>query len=227
MSATVDHNKIIRNAANSVLKPNGLFRKGTSRVWIDDNGWFLTVVEFQPSGWDRGSYLNVAVHFLWDDQDYLSFDYPCSSRVNEFIAFDGKEDRFFEQVSSLAEAAMEKVRQYRQFCNLEYAQKAIIKKQGHNIHMPYQKMMICGLCCDPSAAAFCEELVCELRRTDASWAQKYRAEVEEKIAPIINDPQRFYTYVLGKIADQRAFWRSKPSMKKLKDSFSIEGSVYR
>ena len=112
MSATVDHNKIIRNAANSVLKPNGLFRKGTSRVWIDDNGWFLTVVEFQPSGWDRGSYLNVAVHFLWDDQDYLSFDYPCSSRVKDFVAFDGNEGRFLNR------SALWQKRQWKMFVSI-------------------------------------------------------------------------------------------------------------
>jgi hypothetical protein len=33
------------------------------------------VVEFPPSGWAKGSYLNVAAHWLWIEQDYLSFDY--------------------------------------------------------------------------------------------------------------------------------------------------------
>ena len=65
MTSTVDHNKIIRDTANSVLKQKGLFQKGTSRVWVDDNGWFLTQIEFQPSGWDSGAYLNVAISFLW------------------------------------------------------------------------------------------------------------------------------------------------------------------
>lgn len=230
MPSTVDHNKIIRDAANSVLKPNGLFQKGTSRTWIEDNGWYLTVVEFQPSGWAKGTYLNVAIHFLWDDKDYISYDYCIhagvyNSRVNDFVAFDGDEGRFFEQVRSLAETAMEKVRQYRQFCDWEYAQREIQKNRGHILHMLYQNMMICGLRCDPDAAVFCEKLLCELRRTDASWAEKYRAEVAQQIVPIVNDPQRFHTYVLGKITAQRAFWRSKSSMKKLQESFDIKGGM--
>ena len=32
------HNKIINVAARKILAPEGLFRVGSSRRWIDDNG---------------------------------------------------------------------------------------------------------------------------------------------------------------------------------------------
>lgn len=60
----MDHNKQIRQIAGAVLKPQGLFQKGNSRIWIDDNGWFLILVEFQPGSWAGGSYLNVGIHYL-------------------------------------------------------------------------------------------------------------------------------------------------------------------
>ena len=59
------------------LAPEGLFRVGASRRWIDDNGYFVIQVEFQPSAYDRGSYLNVGISFLWE----------ASEGLNETLAF--------------------------------------------------------------------------------------------------------------------------------------------
>jgi hypothetical protein len=63
-------------AARTALAPLGFWRKGKSRVWLADRGFWLAVVEFQPSGFGKGSYLNVAAHWLWSAMpDILSFDY--------------------------------------------------------------------------------------------------------------------------------------------------------
>ena len=59
MSADSQHNRIIARAAKRRLEPLGCLQKGRSRTWIDDHGWWIGVVEFQPSGWSKGSYLNV------------------------------------------------------------------------------------------------------------------------------------------------------------------------
>lgn len=56
-----NHNRVINAEAWRLLKPFGLTRKGRSRVWLDDHGWWLIQVEFQPSSWSKGSYLNVGV----------------------------------------------------------------------------------------------------------------------------------------------------------------------
>lgn len=229
MPSDLDHNKIIKQAANSVLKPNGLFQKGSSRIWIDDNGWYLIIVEFQPSNWDKGTYLNVAVHFLWDEKDYLSFDYSLNDqaipipRINGFVRFDGDVDRFHFETQSLAEAAMKKVAEYRQLHDLNLAQRVILKHQCHHIvHTLYQKMMICGLCRDSNAVSYFEELFYELIRSDVEWTKQYQSELADRIAPIIHDPELFYNYVCAKIAHQRNFWSSKSSMKKMQKSFTVE-----
>lgn len=60
-----EHGRIIASQAKIVLQPAGFRRKGKSRVWIADRGFWLSVVEFQPSSWSKGTYLNVAVHWLW------------------------------------------------------------------------------------------------------------------------------------------------------------------
>ena len=38
----------------------GFWRKGRSRMWLADRDFWLGVVEFQPSGFRKGTYLNVA-----------------------------------------------------------------------------------------------------------------------------------------------------------------------
>lgn len=73
MSAT-DHNRLIRDAAKRHLTPLGVRQRGRSRTWIDDRGWWLITVEFQPSSWSRGTYLNVGATWLWYFKNYLSFD---------------------------------------------------------------------------------------------------------------------------------------------------------
>jgi hypothetical protein len=76
-SIPVDHNAEIAAAAKSVLEPVGCMRKGRSRTWLADHGWWVAVVEFQPSAWAKGSYLNVGASYLWKPviaQSSLSFD---------------------------------------------------------------------------------------------------------------------------------------------------------
>jgi hypothetical protein len=77
-----DHNKRIAAAAKESLAPLGMTRKGRSRIWLDDCGWRLGIVEFQPSQWDRGTYLNVGLMFLWSPQEHLTFE--VGYRVDDF-----------------------------------------------------------------------------------------------------------------------------------------------
>ena len=39
------HEKIIADTAKRILVPEGLFRKGSSRVWMEDHGFFVIQVE--------------------------------------------------------------------------------------------------------------------------------------------------------------------------------------
>lgn len=50
------HTRLPTATAREYLRPLGLVQKGRSRTWLDDHGWFVTGVEFQPSGWSKGTY---------------------------------------------------------------------------------------------------------------------------------------------------------------------------
>ncbi len=126
------HDKIIADAARAALGPLGFNRKGRSRIWLADHGWWLTVVEFQPSSWSKGSYLNVAAHWLWSEIGTLSFDF--GGRIAEHVQY-LTDAQFSAAVAMLAEtAAGEAQRLADIFDSLEDAAKVLLE-QGHERRM--------------------------------------------------------------------------------------------
>jgi tetratricopeptide (TPR) repeat protein len=80
------HSKLLTQAAREILAPEGIFQKGRSRTWIDDRGWWIVVIEFQPSSWSKGSYLNVGAMWLWYEKDHFSFD-AGDHRIERFVKY--------------------------------------------------------------------------------------------------------------------------------------------
>lgn len=101
-------NAILTRAAREVLKPMGLVQKGRSRIWLDDHGWWVIVVEFQASRFGVSSYLNVGVCWLWDlSKDYWHFD--VGNRVIGAGASFEDEEQWRTACEPLAQRAAEEV----------------------------------------------------------------------------------------------------------------------
>lgn len=118
----MNYNEIIQEIARERLIPLGVFQKGRSRCFIDDNGWFFTVVEFQPSA-AKGTYLNVAMHFLWKSplREYLSFDYAVNgSRVKGLLVYEN-EHQFRSAFSEYVDEAEKHILFYRSLRDREAA----------------------------------------------------------------------------------------------------------
>ncbi|MEN3950727.1 hypothetical protein [Iodidimonas sp. SYSU 1G8] len=116
------HNSIIARAAKAALAPLGFRRKGQSRIWLADHGHWLGVVEFQPSGSSKGSYLNVYAHWLWTPASTgstFTLSYDVGGRIDSSIVFQS-EQQFAVEAASLAErAAQEAVRLRTKFHSIE------------------------------------------------------------------------------------------------------------
>ena len=169
------HDQIIKQLCKDTLLPLGVFQKGTSRIYIDDNGYFFTVLEFQPSAYAKGTYLNAALHFLWNERDHISFDFPFGAdiRVKNFVEYQNDE-QFTREVIKYVQEASEQVLFYRKLQDIATA-KSYIKK----------------------------------------WLRKYGGNPRIDELNTINHLHD--EEVLQKIKQTRAFWRSKPSMKKMKN----------
>ncbi|MFK0288436.1 hypothetical protein ACIQVL_49375 [Streptomyces sp. NPDC090499] len=93
--------RIITSAARDSLKPLGLAQRGRSRLWIDDHGWWLGVVEFTPSR-IAGSGLHVGAMWLWHDVDHLAFHVDAVRVGSELFR---TEDQFTRLALDLSQQA--------------------------------------------------------------------------------------------------------------------------
>lgn len=101
------HARIITSAARAALRPLGLQQKGRSRTWIDDHGWWLVNIEFQPSSWRTGCYLNIGEQHLWCERDHLVFErHERPAGGTAFVEFTGDEAAFDEAMTGLAKLAV-------------------------------------------------------------------------------------------------------------------------
>ena len=118
------HSKIIKQVCKEILIPLGVFQKGNSRLYLDDNDYFFTVVEFQPSNWDRGTYLNIGLTFLWDynqsDVLYFTFSRQPAARYGKFVEYKN-ETQFRKEIISLVNIAKEEILFYRKLRDIEFA----------------------------------------------------------------------------------------------------------
>lgn len=150
MHSDPSHNRIIMLAAKSALGSIGCLQKGRSRVWLDDHGWWLGVVEFQPSSWVKGSYLNVAATFLWRASGVLSFDCAVddNSRKQSFHEFEEAE-RFEQIAQRLSELAATEVKRLRsQFCSIQAAAAVLGRLPGSPVYCHYHAAVAAALAGD-------------------------------------------------------------------------------
>ncbi|WP_133468137.1 hypothetical protein [Paraglaciecola marina] len=172
--ATPIHSKLINKAAREVLKPAGLVRKGQSRIWLDDNKWWLTMIEFQPSSWSKGTYLNVGISWLWYPKDSLSFD--IGYRESSFVEFKD-EETFLEEVIKLAEKAKDKALTHRHsMSSPELAKEFVLKNtidDKQNIWACLHKGMACLYASDTSNAKNHLENVMQCKE-NRDWANSVK-----------------------------------------------------
>lgn len=202
------HSIIINTVANQVLKPNGLKRKGQSRTWLDDNGWFTTIVEFQPFKDRKGTCVNVGVNLHWYPEDSWSFD--IGYRESDFVDFNN-EDQFTLDVNKLAQLALEKVMHYRKvLANFNTAKPTIEAYvfTSERLWGNYHKGTICGLVGDSIGLTKYYDQLSAVNH-DVPWANKLKTRVSE-LRKISSDTYSFRQRISEIIKDTR-------KLKKLKE----------
>jgi hypothetical protein len=140
-----EHTKIIAKVAKQKLKPLGIVQKGKSRIWFDDRAWFTIQIEFQPSSWSRGTYLNIGANFHWYKQGHLSFDFE--NRQANFIEYKNDE-QFTAEVERLCDLTIQKVLEIRErFATVFSAKEFILGYTfvSDELWGNYHKGTICGL----------------------------------------------------------------------------------
>jgi len=209
MSTPRIHDKLIASAAWEILAPLGFQQKGRSRTWFADEGWWVSVVEFQPSSWDRGSYLNVAAKWLWRDVPYWSFDFTLdsSARVSSFSKFESEEQ--FTQVSrELARvASTETLRLRAALPDVTAVADLLVARAASsaNPHRLYDAAAAAYLAgrSDEAARLFAQlSLVQPNDSPNAGWLQKLRRSGGE-LAAVTGDDDRLLEVLSHQVATSR------------------------
>ncbi|TRC88901.1 DUF4304 domain-containing protein [Mesorhizobium sp. WSM4310] len=193
-----EHGRIIASQAKTVLQPAGFRRKGQSRIWMADRGFWLSVVEFQPSSWSKGSYLNVAVHWLWGSlPETLTFD--RAERIGDFAQFQSPA-RFLLAVDHMAKKAVEIDQFHRLTFPSVQATATILLNElrpgAYGEWAAFHAGVAAGLAGDFESAS---RLFKSVRRHAASKVRSLLA--------VVDDPVRFRSHVLGMIEAERAYFK--------------------
>ncbi|WP_027168047.1 DUF4304 domain-containing protein [Mesorhizobium sp. WSM3224] len=192
-----EHGRIIASEAKTVLQPAGFRRKGRSRIWIADRGFWLSVVEFQPSSWSKGTYLNVAVHWLWGSlPQTLTFD--RSERVGGFVEFQNSA-QFVPLVGQMARKVLEIDQINRSMFPSVQATATILANElqpgAYGEWAAFHAGVAAGLAGDFETA----------KRLFVS-AQRHAASQAQVLLGYIDDPGAFRSYARGTIEDERAYY---------------------
>ena len=196
------HSKLITTAARHVLRPIGLRQKGRSRTWLDDRGWWVCVVEFQPSSWSQGSYLNVGCMWLWSVKNYLSFDE--GSRVEAFSKF-LDHAQFEVQATRLANRAAEEVRRYRlQFPNIDSVSEFYVGRpsMGPGHWQNFHAGVACGISGKPNEAVRFFDQFLALTGDRPEWLVTAQADAE-RLKALSADTIQFHTVIANRVRQTR------------------------
>jgi hypothetical protein len=198
---TNEHGRIIASQAKAILQPQGFQRKGQSRIWIADRGFWLSVVEFQPSAWAKGSYLNVAVHWLWGQPPHvLSFDRV--ERIDSFIEFESAEQFLPLAARMVAEAAETAKKDWATFASMADTSAILVEAETSRAiyrggWTAYHAGVAAGLASDYVAAQSMLESVQEPRALV----------VAKRLLETVNDPVIFRNQITQLIETERSHFR--------------------
>ena len=214
--------RLIRQAAREALAPMGLFQKGQSRVWLDDNGWFLTLVEFQPITWSQGACLNVGASFLWEQGAAFAAELPynytfgATFRERDHVEYAGDDAAFYQAMLDMAEHAAGRAAEYRTqlaapdaACGLWEARCA---RRGWNVRDAWDGAMLRYLCRDVPEGDRRLDAILEREPAEsgAAWAGELRRLAEE-----VRDLPDRQAFAVRSIREKRARLRARASYQKL------------
>ncbi len=202
MAKATEHGRIIAAAAKAALVPLGLTRKGRSRIWIDDHGYWIGAVEFQPSGWAKGSYLNIFAAWLWRKSIGYSYYY----RPVFFVKFE-THDQFSAAMKDMASTAAIEIKvtreKFRSFSRILSHIDSLPVRDGSRVYDAAVAHALAGNI-EKSRQFF--DRMAAWQTNGYDWEERLKAE-SKLLADLIDDPRRFRAAISSIIDEQRTIRR--------------------
>ena len=193
--------RLIADAAKAHLQPIGCQRVGRSRSWISDQRYWLIVIEFQPSAWGKGSYLNVGAMWLWRARKGHAFN--AGYRIADFVPFYNPE-QFAPMAEKLAEQAAQEVQRLReQFKSLLDICRHLLEHTSETHWYIFHAAIAAGLVGKTETARRLFQLFENMPASDWQWLNELRAR-NAALAAQLDQPALFRSSVLAIIQECRA-----------------------
>jgi hypothetical protein len=209
MAKQNEHGRLIAAAAKSALTPLGCRRVGQSRFWYSDQRYWAIAIEFQPSSWSKGSYLNVGATWLWYPKQHWTFD--VGHRIEEagLIPFENAE-QFAPLIAGMAVRAAQEVLALRnKFSTLDAIHHYLSRHPARDGTPVYHAAVAAALAGDVKIARqFFERLEAWPDQTE-----EWRLRVKSRgiaLARLVNKPHEFRAAILAIIEDVRIRLRLPP-----------------
>ncbi len=197
---TSDHNKIIAAEAKAALSPIGCIRLGRSRLWLDDHGWWVGIVEFQPSNWTKGSYLNVATSWLWNEDNPLAFSECWGERPFYEYESDAQFSAAMRSLTALARHEILRMRD--RFASLELVASYLGARDIGNIWCDYHAAIAFGLLGNTKMSAERFDAVLAAKHA-VEWADALKERVR-RLIPLASCSIAFRTAIASVVASARS-----------------------
>jgi hypothetical protein len=209
MATQNEHGRLIAAAAKAALAPLGCKRVGQSRFWYSDQGFWTVSIEFQPSGWAKGTYLNVGANWLWYPKSNWGFSENARVEDIGFIRFESA-GQFTPLIADMAaRAAQEVLRQREKYKSLNEIHRQLLLGTIRNGVPVYHAAVAAGLIGDMESA---RQLFHRLEGWE-TYGQDWTEEIKSNgaaLAKFTDDPVKFQSAVLAIIADVRSRLASVP-----------------
>lgn len=184
---------VIASAAKAELLPLGCQRQGKSRGWISDQRFWLINIEFQPSAWQKGSYLNVGAMWLWRADKGLAFD--VGYRIADFVAYYSPE-QFVPVASRFAAQEVQRIRE--QFRSLQHIYRYLVDHTSEKNRTIFHAAIAAGLVGDIDTARRLFQVFDAMLIGDFQWQIELRAKIAA-LAAQLDRPALFRASVLETI----------------------------
>jgi hypothetical protein len=218
MAKQNEHGKLIAAAARTALTPLGCRREGQSRSWISDHGYWIIVIEFQPSAWQKGTYLNVSPHWLW----LRMGSGEAWERVGDFIPFESIE-QFRPLVEDLAAQGAQRVLELRErFRSLADVNNHFANRVSSDGFPVYRAAVTAGLVGEVTTARRLFHKMEELDDEGYTPWIKLKAECAA-FAARLDDSEQYRSAALSVVTELRQHLRLPPDSQCLEATDAIRG----
>ena len=193
---------IVELVSRETLRGSGFVRT-KPRSWYEDNGWFLSNINFQaPVGW-QGSFLNVGATFLWTPGDdemppANSYDYAPGGNPRitveglpdrgRSVEYDGDDETFEDYFEIMARRGLEEGVKLRVLRDWLPAKDAVLRYRSVSEELwgNWDKAMMCFVTGDSRVTKYLNGFASfQFERNE--WVQRFIAEQSAIFLPLVND----------------------------------------